>query len=163
MIIAFTGHRPNKLGGYGETLLITSLRAVIKNIFLTYKPDYIITGMALGVDTIAAEICLECKIPYIAAIPFVGQESRWPAQSQNHYRDLLKEASSVIVVSDGGYSAEKMQIRNKFMVDHADMLVAVWDGTSGGTANCINYARSLKNKSIYFIRIKDGKIVSLQP
>jgi hypothetical protein len=27
------------------------------------------------------------------------------------------------------------------MVDHAELLIAVWDGTSGGTANCVKYAR----------------------
>jgi hypothetical protein len=28
------------------------------------------------------------------------------------------------------------------MVDHADMVIALWDGTSGGTANCVNYAKA---------------------
>jgi uncharacterized phage-like protein YoqJ len=34
-----------------------------------------------------------------------------------------------------------MQTRNKWMVDHSDMVLSLWDGSAGGTANCIEYAR----------------------
>jgi uncharacterized phage-like protein YoqJ len=34
-----------------------------------------------------------------------------------------------------------MQRRNEWMVDRADKLVALWDGSWGGTFNCIEYAR----------------------
>jgi uncharacterized phage-like protein YoqJ len=35
-----------------------------------------------------------------------------------------------------------MQVRNQWMVDHAMVVMAVWDGKqSGGTWNCIQYAR----------------------
>lgn len=40
-----------------------------------------------------------------------------------------------------------MQIRNQWMVDRADQVIGIWDGTSGGTANCLEYATS-KNKPI---------------
>jgi uncharacterized phage-like protein YoqJ len=47
------------------------------------------------------------------------------------------------VVSPGGYSPEKMQVRNMFMVDNANGILAMWDGTPGGTRNCLEYARSV--------------------
>jgi uncharacterized phage-like protein YoqJ len=34
-----------------------------------------------------------------------------------------------------------LQKRNEWMVDHCDLLIAVWDGSEGGTANCVRYAR----------------------
>ena len=40
-----------------------------------------------------------------------------------------------------------MQERNIFMVDRADEILAVWNGTSGGTKNCIDYAKK-QNKII---------------
>jgi uncharacterized phage-like protein YoqJ len=40
-----------------------------------------------------------------------------------------------------------MQIRNEWMVDRADQVIAIWDGTSGGTANCVEYATKM-NKPI---------------
>ncbi len=41
-----------------------------------------------------------------------------------------------------------MQKRNEWMVDNCDMLVAVWDGTDGGTYNCIDYAKRMKKPRI---------------
>jgi len=34
-----------------------------------------------------------------------------------------------------------MNDRNKYMVDRADEIIAVWDGSNSGTSNCINYAK----------------------
>lgn len=36
------------------------------------------------------------------------------------------------------------------MVDLADMVIAVWDGSKGGTGNCVQYAQK---KGKEFIRI----------
>jgi hypothetical protein len=33
------------------------------------------------------------------------------------------------------------------MVDNSDLLIAVWDGSSGGTSNCVSYA-TIKGKQI---------------
>lgn len=30
------------------------------------------------------------------------------------------------------------------MVDDADRILALWDGSSGGTANCVGYANDIK-------------------
>jgi uncharacterized phage-like protein YoqJ len=45
------------------------------------------------------------------------------------------------LVTDAPYRAELMQIRNEWMVDRCDLLIAVWNGTPGGTANCVAYAK----------------------
>jgi uncharacterized phage-like protein YoqJ len=34
-----------------------------------------------------------------------------------------------------------MQRRNEWMVERADVILALWNGSSGGTANCVAYAR----------------------
>jgi uncharacterized phage-like protein YoqJ len=43
-----------------------------------------------------------------------------------------------------------MQLRNEFMVNNSDIVIAVWDGTNGGTANCVKYAQ-VENKEIIII------------
>jgi uncharacterized phage-like protein YoqJ len=142
MIIAGTGHRPDKLGGYtGETYW--RLYNLAHDYLTQHTPDRIITGMALGWDTVLAHVARDLTIPFIAAIPFAGQESRWPHASQVFYRELLNHAHHVKVVCEGGYAAWKMQVRNKWMVDECDKLIALWNGTPGGTANCIRYAQTL--------------------
>jgi uncharacterized phage-like protein YoqJ len=148
MIVAFTGHRPNKLGGYktpNPTSRYVTWRIELELIGL--NPDRAISGMALGVDQWASQVCVKLGIPFVAAVPFKGQESQWPEQSQREFQRLIKLAEEVVVVCDGGYSAAKMQRRNEYMVDKCDILIAVWDGTPGGTGNCVRYAQS-KGKEI---------------
>ena len=154
MIIAFTGHRSDKIGGY--ILPNPTYIHICQQLEKTLKelaPDKAISGMALGVDQYAANVCIKLKIPFIAAIPFLGQEKAWPEKSQKAYHALLSKADEKIIVCDGGYMAYKMQIRNEWMVDHCDKLIAVWDQSPGGTANCIKYAQSI-NKEIVFINPK---------
>lgn len=117
--------------------------------------------MAQGVDQWAAEVCTRMGIPWCAAIPFEGQDSVWTAESQAYYRSLLKLATSTCVVSAGGYAGWKMQIRNQWMVDRCDILVAVWDGSAGGTSNCVRYAEKVGRK-IHRINPKE-LLVSRQP
>ena len=144
MILAVTGHRPDKLGGYDfYNPVRVWIREQLRHKLIAHKPSYIISGMALGVDQDWAHVGLEQGIPFLAAIPFVGQESAWPAESKRYYKELLACANWLQVVSDGGYAAWKMQRRNEWMVDHCDLLIAVWDGSSGGTGNCVRYAKKV--------------------
>lgn len=145
-ILAVTGHRPDKLGGYDKATYERLLTLAVQHI-PAYHPSTVITGMALGWDTAVAEAAFLMQIPFKAYVPFRGQESMWPPASQKLYRNLLKEAYAVIECSSPGYSVEKMQIRNKRMVDDSDLLLALWDGSSGGTANAVNYAMS-KNRNM---------------
>lgn len=150
MIIGFTGHRPDKLGGYKvPNPIYIKVCNEIERLLKELQPEKIISGMALGVDQWAAYIAFKLKIPFVAAVPFEGQEIKWPAKSQELYHKLLNKASEVVVVSGGTYSASKLQVRNRWMVDYSDKMIAVWDGTPGGTANCINYAESVKKEIIF--------------
>lgn len=150
MIVAVTGHRPDKLGKeydysgpYSQFIYDKMWKWLIEN-----KPEKVISGMALGVDQIWANVAINLFIPVIAAIPFKGQESNWPKGSRNIYNALLKRVSEKVYVSKGRYTAAKMQIRNEWMVNNCDLLFAVWNGTDGGTANCIRYANSVGRKII---------------
>jgi uncharacterized phage-like protein YoqJ len=146
MIFGVTGHRPDKLGGYGTAVMLATQARV--KVWLRQqlrgKATGLITGMALGVDQWAAEVCVDEKIPFTAALPFAGQEGKWPADSQVYYRVLLYHAVQVIYVSGPNYAAWKFQKRNEYVVDNCQILLAVWDGTSGGTANCVKYAHKVR-------------------
>lgn len=141
MIIAGTGHRPNKLGGYSKEAF-TKLVDLATDSLLELGPEKVISGMALGWDQALATAVLNLNIPLIAAVPFFGQESKWPLNSKKQYRDLISKADDVIFVCDKGYAPWKMQIRNEWMVDNCDLVLALWDGSEGGTGNCISYASS---------------------
>ena len=142
MIVCATGHRPNKLGGYGLDVK-TKLEQLAFTWLEEHKPDKAISGMALGWDQAFARAAIELNIPLVAAIPFTGQEQAWPDSSQKEWKRLVDAAYEVVIVSEGGYAAWKMQKRNEWMVDQSDMVLALWDGSSGGTCNCIKYANKV--------------------
>lgn len=147
-VIAFTGVRPTKMGGY--ILPNPTYKYVcqeLEKLLLQLKPDKCISGAALGFDQSAANVCFKLGIPVLFAVPFIGQEKAWPQKSQEIYHKLLSKAAEVVIVSEGDYSADKMQIRNVWMIDRGEPIISCSDGTSGGTANAIAYARSL-NRTI---------------
>jgi uncharacterized phage-like protein YoqJ len=148
MIVAFTGHRPNKLGGYQPCSTADRVIARVREKLLELKPTAAISGMALGFDQWSAEVCLELEIPFIAAVAFPGQELEWPWYSQQRYYTLIKKASQLHLVDlerphTRWEAAQKLHARNHWMVDHSDAIVAAWNGTPGGTAECVKYARKV--------------------
>lgn len=151
MIVGITGHRPKILGGY--KIPNPTYRFIVSETekFLTEnKATKIITGMCIGYDQWAAELAIKLKIPFIAAIPFIGQELLWPTDSQLAYRKILSQAEHVEIVSPGGFASWKMHARNRWIVDHSDVMLAAFNGTKGGTFNCIEYAKE-QNKQLKII------------
>jgi len=151
-VLCFTGHRPNKLGGYeGERALsiqvplqnrlVDIIRRAIESGF-----DEFISGGAVGVDQMAIEAVLfhktrGAKIRLIIAKPFPSQASKWPGHVQEKFNRYCEQADHVTNISDDPYSLDKMQIRNEWMVDKSNAVVAIYNGGHSGTGNCIAYAR----------------------
>ena len=148
LTVTFTGHRPNKIGGYDpNNPKRVAIRKELRNMLLVLLEDdpdiTAICGGALGVDTDAARECYKLGIPYMIASPCRNQDKMWPTASKVSYKKMCDLATSVHFVHDGGYNSSCMQDRNRFMVDNADVLISVWDGVeSGGTWNCITYANT---------------------
>ena len=157
MIISITGHRPNGLPKeYGYNLnneawikLKEYIEATIEecNKYATPNEELtLVTGMALGVDTVFWEIAAKLRksnknIKIEAAVPFVGQEKKWIHESQKQYKQMLSESDKVTIVSEGGFATYKMMARNRYMVNKSDIVIAVICKETGGTAQCVKYAK----------------------
>jgi len=145
MIIAGIGHAPTQLIAnhnlaYSEEVLTLLYRLVRKEL-VTLKPDQVISGAALGWDTALALAGFSLQIPVILAIPFDGQEESWPPAARIRYRKMLERAEDVHFLNDAPYEPEKIQARNEWMVDRADLILALWDGRKlGDVWNCLAYA-----------------------
>ncbi len=149
---AFTGHRPSKLPfGYREDdrrclqLKARLIQAIEEKIKAGVTCFY--DGMALGVDTFAAEAVLSLRkehphIRLVAVCPCGTQAGRWSPAMQERHRSIVRQADEVVVLQSM-YTPDCMQRRNRYMVDRAAHLIAVWDGTPGGTASTVEYARGL--------------------
>ncbi len=158
MRISVTGHRPNKLGGY-SIQAFNKLDLLFRDWFLhrlprdLEPPFTIITGMALGWDQAVAQSIvffknIGMKINLVAAIPCLNQECKWPESSKTLYKKILDKCDEVVYVSNQPYFPSCMQIRNEWMVDNSELVVALYNGDlSGGTFNCIQYAKK-QNKPI---------------
>ncbi len=166
-VCCFTGHRPNKLHGYdpfseGNKEMLFTLREIIINHIELHNVDTFISGMALGIDMWAARIVLKLKEKYphiklIAAVPCKNHPNKWPKKSQDEWQSIIDRADTVHYVSEDEYTPWCMQERNKWMVDNSNYVIAVWDGTKGGTANCVNYAKK-KNRTITKLHPKTCEI-----
>ena len=144
MRLTVTGHRPPKLGGYSDRVFLSLTKfaqCILTNLVEDENITGVITGMALGWDQAVAQACIELELPFFAAIPCEDHESKWPEASRVKYHHILHKASGSKVLSSS-YTRTCMQDRNIWMVDHADIVAALWDGSSGGTRNCVTYAKA---------------------
>ena len=173
MIACFTGHRPGKLGGYDwdtpkNKAILKKLDELIYNEIKQNHVSTFIFGGALGIDQMAfySAYMYNDKIKMILAIPFKDQPIKWFSEKdQNHYKWELEEANQIIYVDkEYGYETKfpfpvdkyhpaKMDLRNQWMVDHSHKVIAFWDGSKGGTCNCVKYAQK-QEKEILIINPK---------
>lgn len=134
---AFTGHRPKSFPWkYDETAPgCVALKKVLAEQIIVLANDGVtgfISGMALGVDLWAAQIVLDLRkknplLKLYCALPCEGQEKKWPADKQRQYHSILRQADD-IHWEGGSYTPDCMLNRNRYMVDHASVLLAVYNG-----------------------------------
>lgn len=158
---AFTGHRPRKFPwGYDETdtRCIALKKSLTKQIVKLVEDGYtdFFSGMAEGVDTWAALAVLALKkgnpaLKLHCVLPCEGQADRWSASARERYFSVLEQADEVVYVSRE-YSTDCMLERNRYLVDHAASLLAVYNGERrGGTAMTVRYARRLGREVIILV------------
>ena len=150
VICAFTGHRPQNLPwgenesderclALKELLLRTAERLAQEGCRL------FLCGMARGCDTYFAEAVLRLRderypeVRLAAVVPCPSQADRWPARDRAR-RAALLDACDEVRVLEPAYTAGCMLRRNCAMVDEADLLVTVYDGSPGGTGATVRYA-----------------------
>lgn len=138
LVIAGTGHRPQKLQPYSDQVL-ERLIDIATEYLEGVQVTKVISGMALGWDTALCIAALDLGIPVCAAIPCYGQELPWLLSDRNRYHQLLGQCSETVVAEEE-HSFMSMRKRNEWMVDNCDRLLAFWDGSKGGTANTVRYA-----------------------
>ena len=150
MKIAFTGHRPENMPFDRDSdaycRLETALWKVIRE-KIQEGCDTFYCGAARGMDIECGEIILAEKetdnpqIRLVCVVPFVQQAKSWNTYWQLRYARLLDEADELVQMCEH-YQRGCYHMRNRYMVDQSDAVIAIYDGQSnGGTAYTVNYAR----------------------
>lgn len=168
-ICCFTGHRPSKFTfKYNEAHAdCVRLKEMLKEQIvqaINEGYNYFISGGALGLDIWAAETCLELKkqYPHIMlemAIPCDGQELTWPKESQKRYQKVLGEADVCYWVTREKFedNPSVMLVRDVYMVNKSSLIIAMFDGSKGGTKHTFDYAKAM-GINIWRINPKDFEI-----
>src|SRR3546814_16343192 len=131
VILDATGHRPGKLGGYGEDVWARLRKGARSFLERERNATAAISGMALGWDTALALAALDLGVPLTAAVPFSGLEKSWPAASQRRSLSIMERDVALANFCPGGFAAHKMKTRNEWMVPTADTFIPLFAGFTG--------------------------------
>ena len=142
----FTGHRPQSLKRPVDDIKIDLENSILSAINEGYTT--FISGLAYGVDIWAAEIVIRLKdrfsnLHLVAAVPFPDFAEQWTSDWQARYKRLLS-ASEYVKYLEPEYTQAAYQERNIWMVNHASLVIAVYNGKPSGTRNTINYAKECR-------------------
>ena len=117
------------------------------------KPLIGITCLAMGADQLFAEAILRSFGTIEAILPFPEYEMTFDEKTQQHYWQLLKQASKVTVLARQSSEEESYLNAGEAVVDLSNMIVAVWNGSPaaglGGTADIVEYARHQKKQLVW--------------
>lgn len=146
---SFTGHRPEKLPWRGDEsdprclALKERLAAAVKDAY-DKGMRHFMCGMARGADFYFCDAVLELRerrsgVTLEAVIPCEEQAARWSERERERWFSLVERCDGETMLQHH-YDKGCMLRRNRYLVDHSSMLIAVYDGMLGGTMYTLSYA-----------------------
>lgn len=145
----FTGHRPEKLPWgeqEGHPHCVALKKSLQTQLEAVYQRGYrhFICGMARGADFYFAEGVLALReahsdVTLEGALPCLGQASKWNEADRMRWHRLVEACDKTTLVQEH-YDRRCMLRRDRYMVDHSSAILAVYNGTRGGTQYTLNYA-----------------------
>lgn len=125
-----------------------------------------VTSLAVGADSLFAEVVLQRGGFVEVVLPFPGYEQKVRARSREKYRHLLEAASRVTVLRRKGTDEESYFEAGRVVVERAGLVIAVWDGGPargpGGTADVVEYA-ARRGKEIVHLDPVRQSVTMLRP
>lgn len=146
----FTGHR-----GLGADFSEEALILAVEGVIARGVTDFY-NGMAVGFDLAAAEVVLKLKKKYpqirlIACIPCYNQEKHYDDKDKKRYAKLVKKADERVQLADEYYTG-CMLVRDKYMVERADIMITYCKRNTGGTAYTVRHFKKVRpGREIIFL------------
>lgn len=141
-----TGHRdlPQREVNRVKEALRREIEKAVADGFICFM-----SGFGEGVDQFFAEIVLEMResnpaLELVAVIPYRKRlDNLW----EKKYTYEMLEACADIIVIQEKYQPSVYSHRNRYMVEHSDRVIAVYDGREkGGTVGAIRFTHVLKKE-----------------
>lgn len=155
--VCFSGHRPEKLPGQGkhDNQLTKDIKSLIYyHIYESINEGYtdFMSGLARGIDLWAAMCVIEFKksnpdIRLIAVKPFRDHMNSFKGHELEQLENVLENADETVCTSEY-YSKNVYSVRNRYMVEHSDKLIAFVSNYRSGTGQTIRFAKNLGIKTI---------------
>jgi hypothetical protein len=139
--VGITGHRDVAAGD--EAALRAAFGGILERLARTcpHTPLLVISGLAAGADSLAAEEAIARDVPVLACLPMPREEYEkdFSPEELVRFGDLLGKCARTVVASpvrEHGYVAA-----GRFITQYSHLLVAFWDGDRtdrpGGTYDVI--------------------------
>ncbi|HYP52057.1 MAG TPA: hypothetical protein VEQ42_00870 [Pyrinomonadaceae bacterium] len=142
MRVGISGHQRLRDPGGWEWV-----RGRMRDCLASLPPPVVgLTSLAVGADTLFAELVLELGGALEVIVPFAGYEGGFESEGdRREYRRLFGAAARVEVLGGNATDEEGYYAAGKRIADLSDLLVLVWDGKPaaglGGTGDIAEYAR----------------------
>lgn len=113
---------------------------------LSDRPDVVAcSALAIGADSLFAQAALDLGIPLIAVIPFATYASDFTTPDERaQYERLLVSAVEIVRLPYRRRSDAVYLAAGQWIVEHCDLLIAVWNGQfgdeMGGTSDIVALA-----------------------
>ena len=141
-----TGHRdlPQNQINYVKAALLREIEKSVADGFTCFM-----SGVAEGVDQYFVEIVMEKQkddpsLELIAVIPYQKRLDSLRAKRRTY--EMLEACRDVVVIQEE-YQPSVYSHRNRYMVEHSDRVIAVYDGREkGGTVRTIRFAHQMKKE-----------------
>lgn len=144
----FSGHRLEKLPmGIARKALMSMLQEEIQRaVSLGITTFY--CGTADGIDLFAADIVRRMRetspeLRIICVKPFRDFGKKLNGSDRYLFNMVMMESAAVIELSDH-YYPDCFRVRNQYLVDHSDLLIAVMGESRSGTGQTIRMAQRRK-------------------
>ena len=142
--VCFSGHRPEKLPDgillrMVKSMLYEEIRYAVEQGAETFY-----TGLARGVDLWAANIVIGMRkkhpdLKLIGVKPFPKQGTEYRGEELYIYNSIMSHADDTIHLCPQ-YQRNCYRLRNQYMIDHSDLLIATVANMASGTGQTIRMA-----------------------
>lgn len=146
----FTGHR--ELDG-NEAFLWKETQKAVAALYDEGIRTFL-SGGAQGFDLLAARAVLALKKSHpdarlVMILPCQNQAKSWSAAARREHEFVLQQADKVTILAPHYYNG-CMQVRNRRLVDDAQVVVAYLKKNAGGTYYTVQYANG-KGLPVWYI------------
>jgi len=127
-----------------------------------------LVGGGLGIDQWVGEMILRLKeqpeygdISLVVVLPYSGHDQQWDVRSKDRLAFLIRHSSETVTIGRSErISSALFRIRDKYMIDCADFVLAVYDNNrviKNQVGAAVQYAES-KGIPIVFVHPDNGLI-----